>query len=115
MSIVRKPFVFGLMAGFLTITALQPVSATMEADKAIPVQELARLSWPHLTEDQRDMVDLIARDMYENQLSPEQRIRIGGRPDARYEALSEWRKTPFRGMALRDLGLGVNEAMLQSV
>ena len=115
MSIVRMPFVFGLMAGFLAITALQPVSATNGAEKAIPVQELARLSWPHLTDDQRQMVDLVAKDMFENQLSTEQRIRIGGRPDTRYETLSEWRKTPFRGMALRDLGLGVDQAVLQSV
>lgn len=83
--------------------------------QAVAMQDLARLSWPHLTDEQRRMVDLVAKDHFENELSPEQRQRIGGSTTARFQTLSDWRKLPFRGQALRDLGLDVPDQVLQAI
>lgn len=116
MSLFRLPFVFGFLAGFLAITALPVVSASIAgAAPAIPVQDLARMSWPHLSHSQQEMVDLLAREIYEKEIEPEQRQRIGGSINAVYDALPEWRKAPFRGMAMRDLGMEVPEEMRRAI
>lgn len=116
MSLRRAPFVLGFLAGFLSITFVPVVSAPgVSAAPAIPVQDLARLSWPHLTTQQQQMVDLVAKDMFEKEISPEQRARIAGTVNGDYEALPDWRKAPFRGMALRDLGLDVPEDVARAI
>lgn len=116
MSLSRMPFVVGFLAGFLSITAVPMASAPgVNAAPAIPVQELARLSWPHLSGTQQQMVDLLARDIYERDLAPEQRQRIGGSINAVYETLPDWRKAPFRGMAMRDLGLEAPDSIKRAI
>lgn len=117
MSVFRVPFCIGFISGFLSLTAVPMASASSGATgvPAISVQELARLSWPHLSPDQQVMVDIVARDLFEIELSPEQRERIAGSSTARYDSLSEWNKAPFRGMALKNLGHDEPEDLRQAI
>lgn len=105
MSLLRPPFLLGFALGFLIVMAVAvfPLRA-VEAQPAVPVHELADSSWPYLTSDERRLVDLVARDVFERELSKTQRVRIGGSADARFEDLEEWRKAPFRGTAMKRLG-----------
>lgn len=116
MSVTRLPFILGLFIGFIGITAAEPMRATMvPVEQSMSVQELARQSWPYLTHDQKLMVDRMARQAFETELAAEQRARIAGHADASFDSLSEWRKSAFRGMAIRDLDLDLPEMMRQAV
>lgn len=100
----------------MAITAVPIMGASgVAAAPAIPVQDLGRLSWPHLSVSQQQMVDLVARDLFETELSPEARERIGGSMDAAYDGLPDWRKAPFRGMALKNLGLEIPEELRRAI
>ncbi|ADM08729.1 hypothetical protein PB2503_03267 [Parvularcula bermudensis HTCC2503] len=79
------------------------------------MQDLARASWPILSPAQKRLVDLLAEAAFEEELSPTQRARIGGTPSARFTSLPEWRKTAFRGMAIKQLGFAAPDALRQAI
>lgn len=74
----------------------------MEA--GMPVQVLGTEAWSYMSPAQKQVVDMVARQIFETQLSPAQRQRISGSPYGRYDQLPDWRKAPFRGSAMRQLG-----------
>ena len=98
--------------------ALVALSAgTVSSSHANPsgsVHQLAEAAWPYMTAEQKQLVDIVARDLYEA-TSPEQKHRISGSRSGRYEALPDWRKAPFRGNALRQLGHDTNDFVRSAV
>lgn len=99
MFVLRIPFLVGLVLG-LGLS----ISVSVNAGPVVPVHELATASWPYMSAEQRALVDVMARDHYEMGTTPAQKRRISGQTNGRYDALPEWRKAPFRGIALRQLG-----------
>ncbi len=75
-----------------------------KADPAKPVHEIAHEAWPYMTPSQRQVVDMMAADLYRNGTSPEQKVRISGSQNGKYDRLPDWRKAPFRGAAIKALG-----------
>ena len=113
LAALRRPFLLGglIIAGML---AIAPPKASA-AEPIATVQDLARASWPILSPAQKRLVDLLAEAAFEEELSPTQRARIGGTPSARFTSLPEWRKTAFRGMAIKQLGFAAPDALRQAI
>ncbi|MEM6650920.1 MAG: hypothetical protein AAF603_11790 [Pseudomonadota bacterium] len=110
MLVNRLPFVLGALLG-LSISFMAPSFA----QSAMPTHKVATEAWPHMSQDQRRLVDLLARDLYQNGTSPAQKQRIGGSTNSRFDQLPEWKKAPFRGTALRQLGHDVQSMKKGSV
>lgn len=106
----RSPVVLLAVSALLWGVSSSPSHAEDRPPVApAPIQDVAVSTWPFLTADQRVMVDLVASDLFENELSEAQRRRIGGGKPTSFDLLPAWRKAPFRGTALRHLGHGVPE------
>lgn len=75
--------------------APQGTSLTM-----LPDHVLAEIAWPDLSEQQRALVELVARDLH----------RAGQSAGGTFDALPEARKTALRGAAMRQLGIGAETA-----
>lgn len=99
MSVKRLSFVVGLVVGLCVVMVVPAQAGPTQA-----VHKMAEAAWPYLDADQRSLIDLMARDLYRETTTAAQKKRISGQTDGRYESLPEWRKAPFRGMALRQLG-----------
>ncbi len=106
--VLRIPFLVGLVIG-LSISMAVPAMAEGRTDvrsdgRVVPVHELANQSWPYMSQEQKRLVDVMARDHYRYGTTADQKRRISGSASGAYDTLPEWRKAPFRGIALRQLG-----------
>ncbi|MEM9420892.1 MAG: hypothetical protein AAF986_00050 [Pseudomonadota bacterium] len=106
---LRIPFLVGLCVGLgmsAAVPAMADPGGMVETSETVtvPVHELAAQSWPYMSQQQRQLVDVMARDHYRYGTTDSQKKRISGSTDGQYESLPEWRKAPFRGIALRQLG-----------
>ncbi|WOI54214.1 hypothetical protein [Parvularcula sp. LCG005] len=109
-SVLRLPFVIGFVVG-LGMSAAMPAYA----EPVTPVHELAEKAWPYMNSDQRKLVEIMAKDYYVNGTTPDQKRRISGAANGRYESLPEWKKAPYRGAAIRQLGHTAEDFMRGSV
>lgn len=65
---LRTPLLLGLVVGF--VLSFSPASAQSLSTADVAAQ------WQRLSPDQQEMVDLMARDFFRNNLTPEQQLRI---------------------------------------
>lgn len=75
------------------------VSTNLGQDHSNP-HAVATAAWPYMTANQRQLVDVVAKDLYRTTTTEAQRIRISGHAGTRYESLSSSQKAPFRGVAI---------------
>lgn len=94
---MKKPILAGLLASTL-------FAAPAAAQQTLAANDAASQAWPYMTESQRTIVDVVARDLYRFETTPQDRQRMLGRADIAWDQLPEGFKAPFRGIALRQLG-----------
>ncbi|GGD03796.1 hypothetical protein [Aquisalinus flavus] len=78
--ILRRPLSLGLVIGFVSVFSFSgqvnaQEMASAQAPGALPVGKVEQM-WPALDASQRSMVDLLAADFFQNDLSEAQRERI---------------------------------------
>jgi hypothetical protein len=84
--LLRKPLFLGFIMGFAGVLSFSGQAGAQDRlAEAIPVGKV-QIIWPQLEASQKTMVDLVAADFFQNELSDAQRQRIIGTDAAHYRS-----------------------------
>lgn len=93
---LRTPLLLGIIIGFVSAASFQASAKAAESGNyGLPVEKV-ELVWTNLDYSQRKMVDLLAADFFEQNLSANQRSRIMASGARDYASASPQGRQAFR-------------------
>lgn len=104
--ILRRPLFLGLVIGFVSVFSFSGSVSAQESQSvaqsaSLPVGKVEQM-WPALDASQRTMVDLLAADFFQNDLSEAQRERIFSARADQYRGAAGAERDSYRAERRRE-------------
>ncbi len=93
---LRTPLLMGLIIGYGLSVQIAPAQAADQDKETVVAPVLSIGQWHGLGPEQRQMVDLLAKDFYENEFSPRQRINVADATADTYRRANDHERAHMR-------------------